>query len=726
MNLNSYLILPLLLTFFGLILLPIVLKGHFRSPVHRLFSFYLVGMIAYGVFIFFMRSSPTLEQAHLWDELAAGIGLLWAVILYHFSARFTGIITKKWLLPSAYAVSLIFFILSVTGFVISGMQIKPYGYAPIVGPLFMVMALLGYTFFIMAAINFWKAARSSPYAEERNRSAYIFAGLVISMVGAAFDMLPLLGLPLYPGFIIGNIAFCLLTTVAIMRHNLLDIRVVLRKSTAYFLMSALIALPFMGIFLLATYVFTEVTFPSWAYFVVAIMLALVLPQLWRWVQRWVDRWFYRDRYDYLEAIETFSRETQSLADSAKPGSTMVNLIAKVLRSSNVFLLQPLSSSRDFTTAFSAGVNNPTPVIRLESRGGLVEWLERSNSMLSYEDIELIPQLQGATFKEKQTIQQVGAELIVPLMAPTGQLSGVLILGKKLSEQPYTVEDKQLVYAICNQISANLENARLYSESQHEVAERKQAEEREKELQGELNLASRLAAVGELAAGVAHEMNNPLTGILGFSERLSRKSTDDDTKESLELIHYEAQRLAKVVKNLLTFARRREPKKEYADINDILQTTLDLRAYELKTGNIEVALELAANLPQIMVDFHQIQEVFVNIILNAEQVMTEASGGGKLTIKTRQIKDYIRVSFTDDGPGIPAKDLGKVFNPFFTTKGERGGTGLGLSVCHGIVTEHGGRIYARSRPGSGATFLVDLPLTSSQTDESQIVKEELAV
>jgi two-component system NtrC family sensor kinase len=265
----------------------------------------------------------------------------------------------------------------------------------------------------------------------------------------------------------------------------------------------------------------------------------------------------------------------------------------------------------------------------------------------------------------------------------------------------------------------------------DITERRQAEMREKQLREELYRSSRLASVGELAAGVAHEMNNPLTGILGFSQRLLRKSADDNTKESLELIHNEAERAAKVVKNLLTFARRREPKKEYSGINDILKTTLDLRAYELKTGNIEVILDLAANLPQIMVDFYQIQEVFLNIILNAEQAMIEAHGGGKLTIKSEEIEDYIRISFTDDGPGIPAENLDRLFDPFFTTRGERGGTGLGLSLCHGIVAEHGGRIYARSKAGKGATVFVQLPLTrqlsltTEKIGESKVAEEKLA-
>ena len=241
-----------------------------------------------------------------------------------------------------------------------------------------------------------------------------------------------------------------------------------------------------------------------------------------------------------------------------------------------------------------------------------------------------------------------------------------------------------------------------------ITERKQAEEREKEMQQELNLASRLVAVGELAAGVAHEINNPLTGVLGFSERLLRKSTDEETRRDLERIHSEAQRITKVMDNLRTFTRHRELEKQYSDINDILHEALELRAYELRTGNIEIVTDLARSLPEIEVDFHQIQEVFLNIILNAEQAMTEAHGGGKLTIKTQKIKDYVRISFADDGSGIPTEHLDKLFDPFFTTRGEQGGTGLGLSVCHSIVTEHGGRLRGKSKPGEGATFFVELP------------------
>jgi len=256
----------------------------------------------------------------------------------------------------------------------------------------------------------------------------------------------------------------------------------------------------------------------------------------------------------------------------------------------------------------------------------------------------------------------------------------------------------------------------------DITERKQAEEREKQLQQELYLASRLASIGQLAAGVAHEINNPLTGIIGFSQRLLRKSTDEEVSRDLERINREARRAAKVVANLLTFARRHEPEKGYLNINDIVRKTLELREYELKTENIEVALNLAPSLPEIMADSYQIQEVCLNIIINAEQAMTEAGGGGKLSIRTQRVKDCIRISFTDDGPGISVEQLDRLFDPFFTTRGDRSGTGLGLSVCHGIIAEHGGRIYARSKPGRGATLSVELPLKAEESEATDRLDE----
>jgi len=232
-------------------------------------------------------------------------------------------------------------------------------------------------------------------------------------------------------------------------------------------------------------------------------------------------------------------------------------------------------------------------------------------------------------------------------------------------------------------------------------------------QQKLHLADRLASVGEMAAGISHELNNPLTNILLMSQLLIEDEIPDAVKEELLLINKEARRASSVVKNLLTFARKRDAVKQLSQVNSIIADVLKLRAYEHKVNNIEVAMDLDIGLPDILVDYFQMQQVFMNIILNAEQVMTESSGKGKLTVTTGQQNGNISVKFSDDGPGIKEGNMSHIFDPFFTTKEVGKGTGLGLSICYGIIRGHNGRIYAESESGKGATFTVELPVLNRQ-------------
>jgi len=226
------------------------------------------------------------------------------------------------------------------------------------------------------------------------------------------------------------------------------------------------------------------------------------------------------------------------------------------------------------------------------------------------------------------------------------------------------------------------------------------------------LADRLASIGELAAGAAHELNNPLTSVIGFSQLLMEKNIPNDIRQDLEIIYNEAQRAAVVTKNLLAFARKHKPVKQLSQINDIIEDVLKLRTYEHKIHDIKVEKQLAPDLPESLVDPFQIQQVFFNIVINAEYFMTEAHKRGILTITTEKQNGSMIIKFTDDGPGISQKNLSQIFNPFFTTKATGKGTGLGLSICHGIITEHDGRIYARSRHGKGTTIFIELPINGS--------------
>jgi signal transduction histidine kinase/ActR/RegA family two-component response regulator len=222
-------------------------------------------------------------------------------------------------------------------------------------------------------------------------------------------------------------------------------------------------------------------------------------------------------------------------------------------------------------------------------------------------------------------------------------------------------------------------------------------------------AEKIAALGELVAGVAHEMNNPLCSIMGYSQLLLSTESNPEKRSRLETVFSEAGRMAKIVRNLLSFARKQPPERKYLGLNGVVEKTLELKAYHFRTHQIRVEKELDPELPKTMLDFHQVQQVLINLFNNAEQAMISAGRGKRLRVRTRRRGDRIELEVEDDGPGIPREIQHRIFEPFFTTKTEGKGTGLGLSLCYGIVKEHGGSIKVHSLPGSGATFVVELPV-----------------
>jgi two-component system NtrC family sensor kinase len=228
----------------------------------------------------------------------------------------------------------------------------------------------------------------------------------------------------------------------------------------------------------------------------------------------------------------------------------------------------------------------------------------------------------------------------------------------------------------------------------------------------LMITDRLASIGELAAGAAHELNNPLASIIGLSELLMERNAPDYIRKDLAMIRDEARRAANVTSNLLTFARKHRPVKQLTQINDVIEDVLKLRGYAHKSNCIVVERHLASDLPEIPLDHFQMQQVFLNIVINAEYFMIQAHKKGTLTITTKRQNGSVIVSLADDGPGIPPENLARIFDPFFTTKEAGKGTGLGLSICHGIVASHGGQIYARSQPGKEATIFIELPINGS--------------
>ena len=236
----------------------------------------------------------------------------------------------------------------------------------------------------------------------------------------------------------------------------------------------------------------------------------------------------------------------------------------------------------------------------------------------------------------------------------------------------------------------------------------------KRLEEQLIQSEKLAAMGQMLAGVAHELNNPLTAILGVTELLAeRPDTDEGAKRQLDLAHRQARRAARIVQNLLEFSQPAAPKKAALDVRSLIERTIQLHEHSLRRNAVEIEFHPPDNLPEVVADGNQLIQVFLNLITNAEQAIREVRSNGRIQIRLGRVGALLTVTVQDDGVGIRPEAILKVFDPFYTTKRPGGGTGLGLSICMAIVKEHGGNIEAETLPAGGSAFTVYLPIAKAE-------------
>jgi PAS domain S-box-containing protein len=279
--------------------------------------------------------------------------------------------------------------------------------------------------------------------------------------------------------------------------------------------------------------------------------------------------------------------------------------------------------------------------------------------------------------------------------------GIMGIASK-EDRHYSSNDENLLVAISRQLATTIEKVQLYEETCRAYEDLRRTQE-------QLLQSEKMSAIGQLISGVAHELNNPLTAILGYAQLLESAGLDHRSADYVTKLFKQAQRTHRVVQNLLSFARQRKPEKQEVDLRKVLEEALTLREYDLKVNNVSLEREIAADVPSVVGDPHQLEQVFLNIVNNALDAIVESSGegngGGRLKVRVFKKDAYVCVEFDDSGPGI--KDPGRIFDPFYTTKSVGKGTGLGLSICYGIVKEHGGEIVARNREEGGATIAVRL-------------------
>ena len=315
-------------------------------------------------------------------------------------------------------------------------------------------------------------------------------------------------------------------------------------------------------------------------------------------------------------------------------------------------------------------------------------------------------------------EEISSAISVPLRIEE-RIVGTLNVNESSRHHEFAPEDLRALTVFADQAALALEKAQLYRDSQHQLEKLLSVLDELGRTQAQLVHSEKLASLGVLAGGVAHEINNPLMVILGRTElMLMDDHTDDSIRQNLDTIHTETERIAHIVHGLLTFSRKsRQEKIENIDLNEVLARTLMLSEHQLTVANVRVKRELHPNLPVIQANPGQLQQVFMNLIINAHHAMPDR---GELTIRSGAIPDgRVFVEVQDTGCGISPEDIDRIFDPFFTTKDEGKGTGLGLAVSRNIIETHGGEIGVQSTLGEGTTFRVVLPLVHAvePTDDS---------
>jgi len=697
-------IVPTIALFCYILLFVVALRQGLRYRIVSSFAFYLLSMGIWSFTALMIYLDPA--RIALWGRamLIAG-SVMMPLALYMFSRTFAGSNPfDRWLytglLFGAMLVGLILegYVQQFESLTSKGEIVYRFGPALPLAALFWI-ALIG-----LSAYSLVKAYLTTPDSVTRNRIRLALFGLAFVLTGTLTNGIPRLGA--YPFDIAGNLLNALLITYAILRYKFLDVAFDTRRGLVLSLIVVGVATTYILTFFAAQH------FPSLGVYILLLSFVLLIavtsfvyPTIGNALVTSVDRLFFREKYRAREEIQRLSRDLTATLDMEEIARILLDGVTQALSLDRAVLLIRTSQGYRLLDKETGDFESAPVLFTLDHP--LVKLLSNQGSV-SLRDFQNSGAYRALWAEERKQLEDLGVELFLGLRAK-GELAGILGLGDRPAKQPYSEEDKVVLATLVNQAATAMENARLYRDLQRQYEELKRA-------QAQLIQSEKLAAVGELISGVAHELNNPLTSILGFADLLRKSDVDPRVREDLEIIYTQAQRSARIVRSLLTFARQYKAEKVPIDLNDAIIAALDLLTYQLKVDNIHVTLDLAPNLPMVEADVHQMQQVFLNIITNAQQAIRGAHSQGNILIQSQALPGAVLAVVSDDGPGIPEEIQDKIFDPFFTTKEVGKGTGLGLSICYGIIQEHGGRIWVESEYGKGATFYVELPACEEEAVE----------
>jgi putative nucleotidyltransferase with HDIG domain len=415
-----------------------------------------------------------METALVWEKF-----VLWAILsaslfFFRFTVAFTGTRPNKYFVYSLYIAYFVVLVLVPTGLIISDMQTMWFGKGLVIGRLFPLYVLCAYLPVISSAVLLKKHYKQTRNIDERVRSQYIIAGIAAMVIGSTMDFLPALGLNMAPLGLIGNILFCSIATTAMLRSNLLDMKVVLRKGATYSLTAVLLFSVFGSLIYLLGYLFKDFLSPiALTITIVTVFIAASLfqPVLYR-LQHTVDRWFFRERYNHIQNLKKFTHEIKNDLDLEQLSSSLVETVANGMQCEGVYLLLPAPAPGNFMTyAYSGQKNQGRPCFSAGSP--LLAAIMQLNSVVDYNDLDMIPSLINLPAHDKKILENSGIELLVPLRN-NSHLSGMLLLGSKVSREPYSYEERRLLKMVSADVAVSIENASHFENMKRKHSELQKA------------------------------------------------------------------------------------------------------------------------------------------------------------------------------------------------------------------------------------------------------------
>jgi signal transduction histidine kinase len=681
----------------------IVLSSNPQNVANRLFACFVLSFATWNVGEFIMINSGNPETAVL------GVNIIFAGLAYApvFFLHFSLVFPVKQRIPFfrrnnliiIYLIPAVFLGLFFFSFQIDIQRLEQmknvFYYAlkfeePYVFQVFIVIIGCAASIYVYWGIrNLISALKITRLPKQKLQVQYLIFGIVsVGVVGAGINLsnhFLKLGWPVFFLASLYAILVSLFFAIALIKYRLLDIHVLIRGGILYSSLSGFILAVYVLLIKNIGEMISQAYTPKSLF--VESMLILVLVYILRPFQRkaedWIDRFFYVERYHYRRKFMEFNRALTDLIDLEDVFGTTGRFISETLHIESIAILLLDDEGEEYATRYEENVREQ---LKIRPNSSLIRHLRKSGKGAVLEDLRIEKGLE----EEAEHMLSLGFSVVVPIMLKE-KLIGLMVLGRKANQKDYTNEEIEIMDAFSNQASLAISRALMYRDMSLKDRQIMQSE--------------KMASLGELAAGIAHEIRNPLAIIAGSAETMKKREDEETKEEMVGYIMEESDRINTMITNFLDFAKPKEPELVSCDIVEVIRKTIQLILPQARTQNVEVVGKFPRKPLYIEVDPELIQHAFMNIELNALEAMEH---GGVLRIDaTRNQGGRVLIRFSDTGRGVPPKISRKIFDPFFTTK--EGGTGLGLSIAHNIVESHGGTLTNTSNEGNGTTFTINLPI-----------------